>query len=94
MRIEETIEQVISEQVFPTIRQTLGVVNNGDQLVLEQMSSERERNPAKQPRKKHCDKAVKLDGTNCNLDRLDVEISLKTHTDKEEYDTTITFVTV
>ena len=87
LRIRETIEQIISEEVLSTIRQALGEVNNGDQLVKDQTFSERERNPATQPQKKHCDKASKLDRTNFNQDRLDVENSFQTHTDEEDYDT-------
>ena len=52
LRFEEPIEQVISEQVLPTIRQTLGEVNIGNRLVMGQTFSERERNTATQTRKK------------------------------------------
>ena len=76
----ETIEQVISEQVLPTIRETLGESNNGDQLVMDRTFSGREKNSSKQPRKKHCDKVPKLDGAKCNLDSLDVENSYETQT--------------
>ena len=39
LRIRETIEQCIPEQLLPTIRQTLGEINNGDQFVMNRTSS-------------------------------------------------------
>ena len=41
VHIRETIEQVISDQVLPTIRETLGEISSGARLKVDFTSSER-----------------------------------------------------
>ena len=45
LHIRETIEQVISDQILPTIRETLGAINSGGRPNVDLTSSERHMSP-------------------------------------------------
>ena len=87
LHITETIEPVISDQLFPTIWETLGEISNSTRLIVDLTSCEQHCSPEMHCRKKYWDKTLKLDKTGSIGNRHVIENSFEAHCSEEGYDT-------
>ena len=75
LHLREAIEQVIADQILPTIRETMGEISNGARTNVDLTSSERFRIPEMHYRKKVWDNIPKLNKIISDQDRHKIENS-------------------
>ena len=86
LHIRETVEQVISDQVLRTIRETLGEIGNGARPNVDLTSSERHRSPEMQCSKRAWKNIPKSNKTISDQNRHNIENSFEPHSSDEDYD--------
>ena len=89
LHLRETIEQVIADQILPTIRETMVEISNGARANVDLTSSERYRIPEMHYSKKTWDNIPKLNKIISDQNRHNIENSFEPHSSNEDYDTTL-----
>ena len=84
--IRETIEQVISDQVLPTISETLGEISRSARMNADLTSSERHWSPKTHCHKKDWENLTKLNRAFGDQNRHNIENSFDPHSSDEDYD--------